>query len=70
MLRTRRFQGGRFNYFIDYRQYQMEVIDEVTGEKTKQLMHREFVKFFEFPFRFGAQTQFGPCRDTGEYYRS
>jgi hypothetical protein len=48
---------------------QMEVIDEDTGEKTYQLMHREVAKYYEFPFTFGTQTQFGLCDDTAAYYR-
>lgn len=69
MRKTRLFDHGRINYKIDYRQFPMEVIDEVTGEKSMQLMHREEVKYFEFPFYFGTETQFGPCLDVGAYYR-
>jgi hypothetical protein len=69
MIKTRRFQHGRFNYSIDYRQFQMEVIDEITGETTKQLMHREEVHYFELPFYFGKCVQFAPCEDVGAYYR-
>lgn len=70
MLKTRRFQHGRFNYYIDYRQFAMPVVDSDTGKTTMELMHREYVKFFEFPFSFGESTQFGICKDVGEYYRS
>jgi hypothetical protein len=69
MIKTRRFQHGRFNYSIEYKQMQMEVIDEDTGEKSYQLMHREVAKYYEFPFTFGTQTQFGLCDDTAAYYR-
>ena len=69
MIKTRTFQFGRFNYSIDYKQFQMEVIDEDTGEKTYQLMHREVAKYYEFPFTFGTETQFGLCDDTAAYYR-
>lgn len=69
MLKTRRFQHGRFNYSIDYRQFGMEVIDEVTGKKERWLMQREEVKYYEFPFTFGTAVQFAPCEDPGEYYR-
>lgn len=69
MIKTRLFQHGRINYSIDYRQFGMEVIDEVTGEKQRWLMQREEVKYFEFPFYFGKSVQFAPCEDPGEYYR-
>ena len=69
MVRTKRIQHGRFNYSIEYRQFQMDVIDEETGKVTKQLMHREVTKYYEFPFTFGTQTQFGVCENTGDYYR-
>lgn len=69
MIRTRRIQNGRFNYHIEYKQYQMEVIDMDTGEKSKQLVHQEIVKWWEFPFTFGTSTQFGLCDDVGKYYR-
>lgn len=68
MLRTRRFQHGRFNYSIEYTQFEMELIDEITGEKTIQLMQREEVKYFELPFYFGKCVQFAPCEDPNEYY--
>lgn len=70
MIRTRLFQHGRINYSIDYRQFQMAVTDEITGETEDQLMQQEVVKYFEFPWHFGTTTQFGPCLDAGEYYRS
>lgn len=70
MIRTRLFQHGRINYSIEYRQLQMAVTDEITGETEDQLMHQEVVKYFEFPWHFGITTQFGPCLDVGEYYRS
>jgi hypothetical protein len=59
----------RFNYYIDYRQMQMKAIDEEDGKVSLVLVHREVVKYFEFPFFFGTQTQFGPCYDTADYYR-
>jgi hypothetical protein len=70
MIKTRLFHQGRINYSIDYRQFQMAVTDEITGETEDQLMHQEVVKYFEFPWHFGTTTQFGPCLDVGEYYRS
>ena len=70
MIKTRRFQHGRFNYSIDYKQYVMKAIDEVTGEESKFLAEEEVVKYYEFPFTFGKSIQWGPCDDTGEYYRS
>ena len=70
MIRTRLFQHGRINYSIEYRQLQLNVTDEITGEIEDQLMHLEIVKYFEFPWQFGTTTQFGPCLDAGEYYRS
>ena len=69
MIKTRRFQHGRFNYSIEYKQFQMDVIDTETGEKKRQLVHQEVAKYYEFPFTFGTQTQFGLCEDTGAYYR-
>ena len=69
MIKTRLFQHGRINYCIDYRQFQMDVTDADTGKVTKELMHREEVKYFELPFYFGKCVQFAPCEDPGEYYR-
>ena len=69
MIKTRRFQHARFNYSIEYKQFQMDVIDTETGEKKRQLVHREVAKYYEFPFTFGTQTQFGICNDTAAYYR-
>jgi hypothetical protein len=69
MVKTRRFQHGRFNYYIDYHQFQMKVVDEETGKETLELVHREVSKYYEFPFTFGTQTQFGLCEDTAAYYR-
>ena len=70
IIKAKRFECGRFNYSIKYKQFQMEVNDTETGEKTLVLCHVEEVKFYEFPFRFGKLVQFGECKDTGEYYRS
>jgi hypothetical protein len=69
MRKTRRFEHGRFNYSIEYVQYQMEAIDTETGEKSMVLCHHEIVKYYEFPFTFGKEIQFGRCEDTGAYYR-
>ena len=69
MFKTRLFQHGRINYSIKYKQFQMKIMDEVTGEKTNQLCHEERVKYYEFPFKFGETVQWGPCEDPGEYYR-
>jgi hypothetical protein len=69
MIKTRRFQHGRFNYSIEYKQFQTEVTDSDTGVKTQQLAHEEVAKYYEFPFTFGTQTQFGLCEDTDAYYR-
>ena len=70
MIKTRLFQHGRINYSIEYTQLQLDVTDEITGEIEDQLMHLEIVKYFEFPWHFGTNTQFGPCFDAEEYYRS
>ena len=70
MVRTKRFQHGKFFYSIKYNQFQMNVIDEITGKEKTELVHREVAKYFEFPFYFGCITKFGRCEDTGAYYRS
>lgn len=70
MLKSKLFQHGRINYNIKYEQFPMVVIDRITGEITRELWHRETVKFFEFPFTFGKSVQSSPCKDVGEYYRS
>lgn len=67
MIKTRLFQHGRINYRIQYTQFPMDVIDEITGDKKVELMHREEVDYFEFPFTFGREVQFGPCKDPHEY---
>lgn len=69
MIRTKMFQHGRFNYSIDYRQFKMPVVDTETGETTQELVHQETVHYYEFPFHFGTQTQFGLCTDTDEYFK-
>jgi hypothetical protein len=69
MIKTKRFCQGRFNYSVKYHQFQMKVIDEVTGKETMELFHEEVVKYFELPFKLGTQTQIGLCTNTGDYYR-
>ena len=70
MVKTKRFQNGKFFYSIKYNQFQMNVIDEDTGEEKMELVHQEVAKYIEFPFYIGCITQFGRCDDTGQYYRS
>jgi hypothetical protein len=70
MKRTKLFDKGRINYSVKYKQYQMEVHDTETGEVTKRLFHEEVAKYYQFPFTFGFEFQWGLCKDTGEYYRS
>ena len=68
--KTKRFANGRFNYSIVYKQFQMDTIDELSGDRTVKLMHSEHVKFVQlsYPF-FGESIQFGRCTDTADYYR-
>jgi hypothetical protein len=70
MIKTRTFQHGRFNYSIKYHQFQMPLTDVDTGESKLTLCHCEEVKYYEFPFTFGTETQCGICEDTAAYYRS
>jgi hypothetical protein len=70
IYKTKRIQNGRFNYKIDYKQMAMTTIDEDTGKVTRELLHREVANYVQLksPF-FGTTIQFGPCKDTGDYYR-
>lgn len=70
ITKTKRFANGRFNYKINYKQFQMDTIDDTTGERKLELMHSEQVKFVQlsYPF-FGQAVQFGPCTNTSDYYR-
>ena len=70
ITKTKRFAKGRFNYSIVYKQFQMDTIDEDSGERAVKLMHSEHVKFFRlsYPF-FGESIQFDYCSDTADYYR-
>ena len=65
IIKSKRFENGRFNYSIKYKQFQMKDAD---SEK-KQLYHAEEVKFYKFPFTFGKIIECGLCEDTREYYR-
>ena len=33
LIKTKMFEGGRLNYSIKYKQFQMKTIDEKTGDK-------------------------------------
>lgn len=70
IIKTKRFDDGRLNFKIEYKQYTMETIDIDTGKKQIELMHGEYVEFLQlkYPF-FGRSIQFGPCKDTADYYR-
>lgn len=70
IIKTKRFENGRFNYSIKYKQFQTKEHDTKTGETSMILCHAEEVKFYKFPFKFGKIVQFGKCEDTSDYYRS
>ena len=65
MTKSKTFDGGRFNYSIDYRQFV-----EVNEDGEHVLMHKEVARYYQFPFTFGVDTQVERCLDTAEYYRS
>jgi len=69
ITKTKLFANGRLNYSVKYHQFTTTVTDVDTGLQTKELFHEETVKYFQLPFEFGTQVQFGPCDDTGQYYR-
>ena len=69
MRRTRLIENGRINYSISYKQFEMQIFDDA-GSSRMQLFHEEKVKYFEFPFKFGEETQLALCNDTGAYYRN
>ena len=69
VLKTKRFQNFRFNFWIDYHQFQMPVIDDETGERTLELFHEERVYYIGLTDICGYTIQWGKCKDTADYYR-
>lgn len=73
IIKTKRFQNGRFNYSIKYKQMQIDVNEGLDSpempEKCLVLCHQETVKYIGWPWLFGTRVQFGACEDTADYYR-
>ena len=68
--KTKRFQNGRFYYYIDYRQMEVNINEGINdSEPVWMLCHQETAKYIGLPDLFGTVTKFGTCEDTKDYYQ-
>ena len=67
--KTKRFQDGKFNFSIKYKQFQYPVQKEDGTIAGYILCHSETAKYIGFPDLFGTKIQVGVCDDTADYYR-